>query len=199
MQAETDMDTLKQLKACNLRLESQLVELRDSDETKVKTQTKQWEATIDDITKDLQDAKATIVEKDNVFQKVERELRIKLHEVEDAHTAKSDLLRRIEDLNHEVRQLQAGTERKDSKLKEQTRQIEQLQFEIERVTMKAQKASHEKEATQELRKEDFTALELTQQKVDRQSKVINKICRDVSKVQELVNSISSEFQMPNKI
>lgn len=40
MQAETDMDTLKSLKACNLRLESQLVDMRDSDDTKVKTQSK---------------------------------------------------------------------------------------------------------------------------------------------------------------
>ena len=105
MQAETDMDTLKQLKACNLRLEGQIVELRDSDDTKVKNQTKQWEATIDDLNKDLQDAKATIQEKESIFQKVERELRLKLNEVEDAHTAKTTLLRRIEDLNHEVRQL----------------------------------------------------------------------------------------------
>ena len=99
------MDTLKQLKACNIRLEGQLVEIRGSDDMKVKTKTKQWEATIEDLHKDLQDAQATIAEKDNVFHKVERELRLKLHEVEDAHTAKSTLLRRIEDLNHEVRQL----------------------------------------------------------------------------------------------
>ena len=161
MQAETDMDTLKQLKACNLRLEGQLVEIRDADESKVKTQTKQWEATIEDLNKDLKDAKATIVEKETVFQKVERELRLKLHEVEDAHTAKSTLLRRIEDLNHEVRQLQATTERRESKMKEQTRQIEHLQFELERVTVQAQKAAHEKNATQEMRKEDFGVLEIT--------------------------------------
>ena len=37
MQAESNMDTLKQLKACNLRLEGQLVELRDADDSKVKT------------------------------------------------------------------------------------------------------------------------------------------------------------------
>ena len=105
MQAETYMDTLKQLKACNLRLEGQIFELRDSDDTKVKNQTKQWEATIDDLNKDLKDAKATIREKESIFQKVERELRLKLNEVEDAHTAKTTLLRRIEDLNHEIRQL----------------------------------------------------------------------------------------------
>ena len=58
-----------------------------------------------DLTKDLKEAQATIVEKDTIFQKVERELRNKLHEVEDATGQKSGLLRRIEDLNHEVRQL----------------------------------------------------------------------------------------------
>lgn len=59
--------------------------------------------TIEDLTKELKFAQANIVEKENIYQKVERELRVKLHEVEDAHTAKSTLLRRIEDLNHEVR------------------------------------------------------------------------------------------------
>ena len=50
-----------------MRLEAQLVELRDADDSKVKNQTKQWEATIEDLTKDLKDAKATILEKENVF------------------------------------------------------------------------------------------------------------------------------------
>ena len=55
------------------------------------------------MNKELSQAKASIVEKETIFQKVERELRAKLHEVDDAHTTKSTLLRRIEDLNHEVR------------------------------------------------------------------------------------------------
>ena len=38
-----------------------------------------------------------------------------------------------------------------------------------------------------MRKEDVGALEHTLRKVERQTKVINKICRDVSKVQDLVN------------
>ena len=66
---------------------------------------------------------------------MERELRNKLHEVEDATGQKSGLLRRIEDLNHEVRQLQAVNERKDSQAKEQTRQIEELQFDLDRLQM----------------------------------------------------------------
>ena len=36
-------------------------------------------------------------------------------------------------------------------------------------------------------------MELTQIKVEKQSRVINKICRDVGKVQDLVNNISKEF------
>ena len=35
-----DMDTLKQLRAHNLRLEGQIVEMKDSDEMKAKTQGK---------------------------------------------------------------------------------------------------------------------------------------------------------------
>ena len=74
-----NMDTLKQLRAHNLKLESQMIEMRDNDDSKVKNQTKQWEMTITDLTKDLKEAQTTIAEKDTVFQKVERELRNKLH------------------------------------------------------------------------------------------------------------------------
>ena len=62
-----NMETLKQLRNQNLQLESQLVEMRDSDEQKTRTKTKQWERTIEDLTRDLKEARATIVEKDNVF------------------------------------------------------------------------------------------------------------------------------------
>ncbi len=33
-----------------------MVEMRDSDDTKIKTQSKQWEMTITDLTRDLRDA-----------------------------------------------------------------------------------------------------------------------------------------------
>ena len=42
-QAEMNMDTLKQLRAQNLQLEAQIVDMRDSDEQKGITQNKQWE------------------------------------------------------------------------------------------------------------------------------------------------------------
>ena len=79
------------------------------------------------------------------------------------------------------------------------RQNEDLGFELERLNMQLQKVAHEKEHNVELRKEDKGALEVTMQRVEKQTKVINKICRDVSKVQELVNSISKEFQLSGRI
>ena len=84
-------------------------------------------------------------------------------------------------------------------MKEHVRQNEELGFELERLNMQLQKLSHEKEHNVELRKEDKGALEVTMQRVEKQTKVINKICRDVSKVQELVNSISREFQLSGRI
>ena len=50
------MDTLKQLRASNIRLEAQIIELRESDQTKIKTQSKQWEQTIEDLTQELKEA-----------------------------------------------------------------------------------------------------------------------------------------------
>ena len=43
------------------------MEIRDSDDSKVKTQTKQWEQTVEDLSKDLKHAHATIVEKETIF------------------------------------------------------------------------------------------------------------------------------------
>jgi len=50
------METLKQLRAHNLKLEAQLIEVQGSDEAKMRTQAKQWESTIEDLSKDLRDA-----------------------------------------------------------------------------------------------------------------------------------------------
>ena len=55
------MDTLKQLRAQNLKLEAQLIEIKDSDQAKIKTQSKQWEMTIEDLSRDLKEAQNTLV------------------------------------------------------------------------------------------------------------------------------------------
>lgn len=41
-------------------------------------------------------------------------------------------------------------------------------------------------------------LEHTQAKVNKQAKLINKLCRDVSKVSDLVSNISKEFALQNR-
>ena len=73
------------------------------------------------------------LDKEHVFQKVERELRVKLHEVEDSNQHKSSLLRRVEELNSEVKHLQAGKSNKDQKLKHQVRRNEELQSDMEKI------------------------------------------------------------------
>ena len=51
------------------------------------------------------------------------------------------------------------SERKESDMKEQNRQNEELRFEVERMQLQLQKVSHEREQTQELRKTDNNAIE----------------------------------------
>jgi hypothetical protein len=64
---------------------------------------------------------------------VERELRAKLNEVEDSNQHKSSLMRRIDELNSEVKHLQQGKTSKDSKLKNQMRRNEELLADMEKI------------------------------------------------------------------
>ena len=69
---------------------------------------------------------------------------------------------------------------------------------MERITITMQNVKMEKDQTVDMRKEDGIMLEAAQSRVEKQTKVINKICRDVSKVQDLVQTLSKEFNIPNK-
>ena len=60
-QAETNLETLKQLRAQNLKLEAQIIESRDCDEKKVQSHRMQWEMTMEDLNRELKEAQATIV------------------------------------------------------------------------------------------------------------------------------------------
>ena len=64
---------------------------------------------------------------------MERELRAKLNEVEDSNQHKSSLMRRIDELNSEVKHLQQGKTSKDSKLKNQMRRNEELLADMEKI------------------------------------------------------------------
>jgi len=44
------------MRAQNIKLEAQIIEKRDTDESKGKSQRKQWEMTVDDLTRDLKEA-----------------------------------------------------------------------------------------------------------------------------------------------
>ena len=68
---------------------------------------------------------------------------------------------------------------------------EELRYESEKLNLNIHKVQSEKAQTQELRKEDYQILEATQLRVDKQTKVINKICRDIAKVKHLVSTIAA--------
>ena len=72
---------------------------------------------------------------------------------------------------------------------------EELRYESEKLNLNMHKVQSEKAQTQELRKEDYQILEATQLRVDKQTKVINKICRDIAKVKHLVSTIAKEFNV----
>ena len=118
--------------------------------------------------------------------------------IEEVNEQKSGLFKRIEDLNHEVRSLQSEKEKKDQKLNTSMKMNEDLHLEIEGLKRSIQHMRQEKDHTVDLRKEDGVALDAAKNRVEKQTKVINKICRDVGKVQELVHTLSKEFQIPNK-
>ena len=94
-----------------------MAEINNEGEFKSTSKTKQLESTIEDLTRELKSVKDELVDKEQSHTRVEKDLRTKLMEIDEAHGQKSNLLRRIEDLNHEVRTLQNEKEKKDSKLK----------------------------------------------------------------------------------
>ena len=73
-----------------------------------------------------------------------------------------------------------------------------MAFELERATMNIQRAAQERDQTKDMRKTDTKILEAAQARNDKQARVINKLCRDVSKVADLVTNLGKEFNQPIK-
>ena len=78
---------------------------RNDEEYKTNSSTKQLESTIDDLKAEVKQLQVELGERHQTQASVEKELRAKNSEIEEAKDKKSSLLRRIEDLNHEVRNL----------------------------------------------------------------------------------------------
>jgi peptidoglycan hydrolase CwlO-like protein len=79
--------------------------------------------------------------------KVEQELRNKLSQMKDAETEKTDLKRRLEDLQSEVKHLQTMKFEKDEKLKMQIHKNEELLEELERLNVDMCQIKEEREMT----------------------------------------------------
>ena len=156
------------------------------------------EAANEDLRKEINEIQEQLAEKAESLSRHERDVKTKQSIIEEVNEQKAGLFKRIEDLNHEVRSLQSEKEKKDNKLKTSMKMNEDLHLEVESLKRNIQQMKQEKEQTVDLRKEDGVALDAVKNRVEKQTKVINKICRDVGKVQELVHTLSKEFQIPNK-
>lgn len=78
----------------------------------------EWEASVENLKGALQQTRGELTEKELVFQRVERDLKRKLEEVEQSREQKTGLMRRVEDLNSEVLTLKQVKEQKDGKLQQ---------------------------------------------------------------------------------
>lgn len=64
-----------------------------------------WEETVAELTRELESAKTQVKQRQEMYYKMEEELRKKAEGAEGEGREKSKLEQRIEDLNHEVRTL----------------------------------------------------------------------------------------------
>jgi hypothetical protein len=110
---------------------SEIEKVKELDKTRISTEKSRWEATIEDLSKELNIVQGEMTQKQTIHMQVERELRAKLLEVDDQAQHKSSLLRRIEELNTEVKTLSAAKTQKDQKLNLYVRRIEELQSDLE--------------------------------------------------------------------
>jgi len=110
---------------------SEIEKVKELEKTRISTEKSRWEATIEDLSKELNIVQGEMTQKQTIHMQVERELRAKLLEVDDQAQHKSSLLRRIEELNTEVKTLSAAKTQKDQKLNLYVRRIEELQSDME--------------------------------------------------------------------
>lgn len=96
-------------------------------------QSKDWELTFDDLTRELRNVQGELTEKEMIFQKMEQELRNKLAQLQHTDMEKSDLRRRLDDLQGEVQHLQTIKFEKEEHLKKQIHKNEGLLEELEKL------------------------------------------------------------------
>ena len=67
----------------NKKLEEHLAELKKQDTEQLETLKSKWENTIDDLKDELANAKGQVLERDQMFQKIEHQFKDKLKKADD--------------------------------------------------------------------------------------------------------------------
>lgn len=151
------------------------------------------------MTKELKYVQGELTEKECIFQRVEQELRIKLMNLEEATQEKSELRRRIEDLQSELRHIQTAKVEKEEKLKAQIHKNEQLLEELERINEAYATVKDEKEATLVVKTEKEKEIEYTQRQVTKMRKVAERSLKSLKTLSKTLIDFSHEMKLKPQI
>ena len=119
----------------NNNLERELKQIAIIEKERQEKQTRDWEITYEDMARELKYVQGELTEKEIVFQRAEQELKHKLQKMDEVYNEKSDLRRRVDDLQSELKHLQTTKFEKEEKLKVQIHKNEELLEELERLNM----------------------------------------------------------------
>ena len=199
--AREDLTTKRQeVQALNEQLYKADCEIRDlklklsySEDQK---QARDWENTCEDLAKELKHTQGELTQKEMVFQRVEQELRQKLNQMGDVkNDEKCELVRRLEDLQGEVRHLQNAKGEKEQRLKMQVVRNEQLLDQLERINMELTQAKEEREMTLHGKSEKEREAERDKERVRKVTKQVERLLHLVkSKVETAAHEVAQKFQ-----
>lgn len=146
------------------------------------------------MTRELKYVQGELTEKETIFQRVEQELRNKLVSLEEVTAEKSDLRRRIDDLQSELRHLQTSKLEKEEKLKMQIRKNEELLDQLERMNEAMATMKDEKETTLLLKAEKEREAEFNQRIVAKVGKIADRIAKLLAAIKKQAEVAAAELK-----
>lgn len=115
--------------------------------------------------------------------------------MEEGNNEKTDLRRRLEDLQSEVKHLQTLKFEKEEKLKNQIHKNEGLLEELERLNMAMTQVKEEREMTIQIKIDKEREIEVTQRQVQKIKKMGERVFKNVRNVQKLTHEFNAEFKL----
>ncbi|CDW83113.1 UNKNOWN [Stylonychia lemnae] len=177
------------------QVQTELNQVQTLQQDRIDKQSKEWEYTIGDLTRELKYVQGELTEKENIFQRVEQELKNKLMCLEEVTSEKIDLRKRIDDLQSELRHIQNAKIEKEEKLKMQIHKNEQLLEELERLNEAYTTIRDEKEATLVVKVEKEREIEYSQRQLQKIRKIAERVMKSLKSLSKQTQDFTSEQRM----